>query len=248
MSKVNAPPSSRFRSLLPLRHRLHRLLAVPSGLLLLYLVGTGLPLQFTASLDLASRYVSSPLILDYVGLQAPEKAMASGEVVHIGRQLYRDSRSLGESLSFLGSVSVDRFDLLLTDDALWIVALDNPDLPEFMPLPARAKRIGSRAGRVAIETDDGLFELDDDFLNLQLAKFGSEQVQWATLSPLQGDRLSRAQADYRGRMLSMERLFQELHSGRMFGALGEWLVNASTLLMTILAGSGFLIWWRTRPR
>ena len=49
-------------------------------------------------------------------------------------------------------------------------------------------------------------------------------------------------AEYRGAGLSVERLLLDLHSGRIGGALGVWIVDATGILVLILAASGLWIW------
>jgi len=51
---------------------------------------------------------------------------------------------------------------------------------------------------------------------------------------------------FRGYLLTTERLFQDLHSGRLFGPGGVWLVNLSSLLLIVLSITGLWIWWRSR--
>ena len=51
---------------------------------------------------------------------------------------------------------------------------------------------------------------------------------------------------FRGYLLTTERLFQDLHSGRLFGPGGVWIVNLSSLMLLVLAITGLWIWWRSR--
>ncbi|TKB49411.1 PepSY domain-containing protein [Ferrimonas sediminicola] len=46
--------------------------------------------------------------------------------------------------------------------------------------------------------------------------------------------------------VSIERLLLWLHSGRIFGALGEWLMSAVALMAIGIACTGFVIWGRRR--
>ncbi|MGB1082273.1 MAG: hypothetical protein ACPG4D_07155 [Alphaproteobacteria bacterium] len=38
----------------------------------------------------------------------------------------------------------------------------------------------------------------------------------------------------------------DVHAGRVLPLLGTLIMDLSALLMLVLAGSGVLIWWRTR--
>jgi len=48
--------------------------------------------------------------------------------------------------------------------------------------------------------------------------------------------------------LSWERLLLDLHSGRLFGAAGVYVVDAAGLLFALLALSGVGTWWLHRRR
>ncbi len=51
---------------------------------------------------------------------------------------------------------------------------------------------------------------------------------------------------YRGKGLSLERLLLDLHSGRLLGNAGVYIVDVAALLFIFLALSGSWMWWRRR--
>ena len=238
----------------PLRHRLHRVLGASSGLILIYLVLTGLPLQFTDEMNLASRHVSNPALLDWYGLHAPDNATSSATLVHIGERLYLQSLPIAESPQFIGAVAVGDLTLALVGRELLLIQsaknqhLQNGQLPpiERLPLSEPGLRIGLLGNRVLIDTGAALLELDDDLLNAEPSSLAATDVEWAGTRELTGPDLAAARGDYREGMLSAERLLQDLHSGRLFGTPGVWILNIGTLLLILLAITGLLIWWRTR--
>ena len=59
------------------------------------------------------------------------------------------------------------------------------------------------------------------------------------------DRRMQAIIDVAGQHgLPLERVLLDLHSGRIFGEAGVWLVDAAALLFLLLAGSGLWLWGR----
>lgn len=62
--------------------------------------------------------------------------------------------------------------------------------------------------------------------------------------PLADQELLRFQQLFRGRILPWERVILDLHSGRIFGPWGPWLMDAAAILLLFLAGSGVSIWWK----
>jgi uncharacterized iron-regulated membrane protein len=246
MNKASERPSRNTRSQPPLRHRLHRVVGVIAGMVLLHLVLTGLPLQFTDAMGLATRHITSPWILDWYGLKAPEAASRSGALVHVGDRLYLQARLLGTSRDFAGAVSTPQFEVALNGSSLWLIGTEASVGVEQLAIGSRGKAIGLHRGRVVVNTGNGLLQVDDAMLNLEESIADDADIQWAVLEPLQGAALDKARSNYRSGLLSRERLLQDLHSGRAFGTPGVWVVNGGTLLMILLSISGYLIWWRSR--
>jgi hypothetical protein len=185
--------------------------------LLLYLLTTGLPLQFTSPLNLAGSHVTSPTILDWYGIRPPTEGWRSDRAIQLGDRLYWDS-----------------------------VPLDDPDLVESIDLPESIQRIGLARDAVVLETAAGLRMMDPPLLNVLMLEREPGPIGWVALEPLQGDELASYQQRNRNSILTRERFFQDLHSGRAFGSAGEWLVNLASLAMLVLSFSGLMIWWRTR--
>jgi len=48
----------------------------------------------------------------------------------------------------------------------------------------------------------------------------------------------------RGKGLSWERVMLDLHSGRLFGTAGVWVVDVAAVLLLFLALSGFVLWYQ----
>jgi uncharacterized iron-regulated membrane protein len=77
---------------------------------------------------------------------------------------------------------------------------------------------------------------------------GARPPSWARTEALVGEQLAIKQTRYLGRLLTAQRLLQDLHSGRYFGRAGEWVVNVASMLFVVLAATGLWIWWKTRAR
>jgi hypothetical protein len=244
MTRPARPPSPVVRKS-PLRHRLHRTTGIATGLILLYLIGTGLPLQLSGPLDLGSRYVSSRAILDWYGIGAPETGWQSNDVSYVGGFVFNGQRPIAEADAFQGAVVVDG---LVAVAAGAVVLLFSPqtDGVETVSLTAPAYRIGRYGDRVIIDTGSSLRALHPDTLELVADDANPDTVQWAHLGTLTGTALAPYGDAVRARILTLERLLQDLHSGRAFGAAGEWLVSLASLALVALALSGFWIWWRSR--
>ena len=245
MSKPRQPPS-RPTAKPPIGHRsLHRFTGVCAGGVLLYLVATGLPLQYTDQLALGTRFVEQGWILDYYGLHPPIEATKSGDAVSIGGQLYWRGNLLGELNGFSGSVLHGDLAVVAARDMLLLFPPDAPELADQLPLSGTLSKIGQADGFLQLELNGQVRRMDAGLLNL-LPIETTRSVRWAPVEALPVSELGHYQQAFRRHLLSLERLLQDLHSGRAFGPIGVIVINLATLAMVALSITGLLIWWRTR--
>lgn len=246
MTRPSRPLSPADRNRPPIRHRIHRLTGISAGLVLLYLLATGLPLQFTNGLDLGGRYITSHLILDWYGLQPPTEGRQSDAAVFIGNQLFWNEMPIAELSSFQGVVQTSDLTIVAAGRKLLVFPTDEPTLLESIGLPESLLSIGLEADRVVLRTPSSLLGMDTQLLNPLPVEIEPDQVAWAQLSSLETSRLKTYQDHSLHQMLTLERFLQDLHSGRTFGTLGEWIVNLASLAMIILSCTGLWIWWKSR--
>ncbi len=109
-------------------------------------------------------------------------------------------------------------------------------------LPGTLRRIGrSEAGGVAVETPDGRFLAEGEFLGWR--RFAGT-ASWAEPEPPPEEVADAVRAAYRGPGIAWSRLLLDLHSGRILGSWGPLVVDAAALALLVLAGTG--IWSRLR--
>ena len=53
---------------------------------------------------------------------------------------------------------------------------------------------------------------------------------------------------FRGRGLTLERVMLDLHSGRIFGDFGIYIMDAAAVALLWLSGSGLWVWWSRRMK
>jgi len=244
---IRSPPERPPRLTSTLR-RLHRYSGITAGFILVYLVATGVPLQFTDSLKLGSRYVTATAILDYYQLQAPETVLFDNGVAQVGERLFWQTHELGEVEQLIGSVSLQDLIVVGTSRALLVFAPDEPTTIDRIDFAERLLAIAATDTGVLLQTAGGVKQLDAELLNAADVSDPPEQIAWRTPRLLSAREAAPYQASYRGGLLSLERLLQDLHSGRTFGTIGIWTINLATLLLVGLAITGYWIWWRSKPR
>jgi hypothetical protein len=233
----------------------HRYMGLSAALIAVLVAVTGVLLNHTEDFDFDSRHVQADWILDWYGIQPPEKLLsfplADRHVTLMGEHLYLDRREIeGEYRDLVGAVlmgeilvvAVSNSILLLTARGELIERLQGED-----GVPAGMKRIGTDTqGDLVVEGSHDLYRSDKDFLRWQHADAPPASIRWAQPGALDPQLRVSLQHHFRAEVLPMERVMLDLHSGRFFGRFGPWVVDAAAVLLTLLALSGTWIWLKRR--
>ena len=110
-------------------------------------------------------------------------------------------------------------------------------------LPGRIERIGTHEGRLVAATPAGNRVADADLIAWQPT---GAAPQWSAQQEPPAGLRERMLRGERGPGLSAERVLLDLHSGRIFGRWGPWLMDATAIVFVILAITGITCWWRSR--
>lgn len=231
----------------------HRYVGLTAALFVLLLATSGIALNHTGGLALDSRFVQSRWLLDWYGIDAPDSALAAstpqGRMALLGTKLYfNDKPQAGEFEAFYGAVAKDGMLIVATDHDLLLLT-DKGEylerLSEGDGAPGKIEGLGKeKDGQLIVSTATGLYRADSQLLDWQPWPGAADSVSWSTPQPITGAAIAALQADYLGRILPWERVMLDLHSGRLLGSFGPWLMDAAAVLMLFLAGSGVFIWWK----
>lgn len=231
----------------------HRYFGLAAALFVLVLAATGLLLNHSEDMRLDQRHVQSAWLLEWYGLSAPT-VRASFEVnghwvSEAGGHIYWNAGVLeGLQPPLRGAVAFQDGAVVATTDALWWLTLEGAAIAKLGPLdglPSGIEAIALHDGVVALHTAHGDYVGDHELLAWTRAALAG--IRWttpATPSAELLDRLARAQ---RGEGLTLERVLLDLHSGRLFGRYGVYVMDGTALLMVLLAITG--VWhWAQRKR
>jgi hypothetical protein len=232
-----------------LLHRLHRWMGITVSLFVVLLVLTGWALNHTAELGLARLSVQAPWLGAWYGLggKAPATGYtASGHWLISGENglLFDGKKTAFELREVVGMVATadliaiaNRDELILLDRHGRLV--DRIAAPQ-LPTSAIA-RIGAAQNQIILQGATRYASAD----GLTWNPFKGDAAWSApqTLPPMQQD-FARQLAP----ALSLERIMQDLHSGRIFGRYGPYLMDAVGLVFLLLAGSGLWMFLRHRRR
>lgn len=239
----------------PLHHKLlqiHRWTGLLCAVLVLVLSITGIALEHTDDWQLDQRYIASNWLLQHYGIQAdPITHYSAGEhsFSHSGNQLYFDQQRLEYNSSFLcGAQAIAQgFALcvaegvLLLDTSGAVIEILDADIT----LPAPATGLGlTSSSQLVLLSHDGNWLADADMLLWQEYTGTPSQVSKRSEA---GTTLSHnIQQQALAREISWERLLLDLHSGRLFGRAGIYVMDIAAIALIYLALSGIWVWWKRR--
>lgn len=232
----------------------HRYMGVSAAAFALLLAVTGVLLNHTEYFQLDSRYVRSDWVLNWYGIEAPEHLtsfpVGSRSVTLMGEHLYLDRREIaGEYRDLIGVVAQMDMFVVAVNDGLLLLTPRGEVIERLQGedgVPGGMRRIGTAGeGTLVVEGGHGLYRTNSDLLRWAPAD-AETTIHWSTPGALDEQLQTSLQQHYRGEVLPWERVVLDLHSGRLFGRYGPWIMDAAALLITLLAVTGVWIWTRRR--
>ncbi len=232
----------------------HRYMGLSAALFVLWLSLSGVLLNHAAELKLASRHLSSSLLLDWYGVQVPSGGISFRAGDHwlsrLGERVYIDDRRLpGEYHSLLGAVELEDMLIAGVDGAILLLTMEGEIIERLSTaqgLPAGLLALGvDQAGLLWVKTRGGRYQADRNLLTWR-DHTDATGVAWVQAQDSPETLQARLRTEYRHDVLSWQRLLQDAHSGRLLGPWGPWLMDAMALLFVLLALSGVTLWLRRR--
>jgi hypothetical protein len=231
----------------------HRYIGISTALFVIVLTVTGLVLNHTDELQLDSSYIQSDLLLDWYGIDASLEltSYTSGpvSVTAVNDRVFWGDEPLSHvSAPLTGLLVYRELVVIAAGGVLGLYTIDGElieKLEHVAGVPADILAIGKTAqGLLAVKTAQGIYLTDDGML--EWGKADKPEVLWSVTSPVPGALKEALQAAYRGTGLPVERVLLDLHSGRILGRAGVYLVDAAAILFLLLAVSGVWLWTRRR--
>lgn len=231
----------------------HRYIGLVAAVFVILLTATGLVLNHTEDLLLDSRHVGSGLMLDWYGIDAPDDIsgyrVGATSVSAVGNRVYWNTQQIPRaSAPLLGAVGFAGLVVIAIEGQLLLFTPEG-ELVERLGgaagVPAGMQALGlTPAGELAIHAAHGFYRTDDSFL--EWLETDSLEAAWSEATEPTPALRSALQQAWRGTGLTLERVLLDLHSGRILGSWGIYLMDAAAVLFLLLAISGVWLWGKRR--
>ena len=228
----------------------HRYIGLTAALFVIILAITGVLLNRTDALGFDDRHVRWPPLLAWYGIAGPKNLVGfdvgDQQLSLVGRRLYLARQALsGEYGALQGAALYQESLVVAADGHLFLFSLTGELIERLNGAPPQITRLGAdQGGALVLEAREGLFQSDPDLLEWQRWTAEPATVLWAVgKRPALAAELS---ADYRGHSLSWERVLLDLHSGRLFGRYGTWVMDIAAGLLLVLVMTGIWLWTQRR--
>lgn len=226
----------------------HRRAGLAAIVLVVIVALTGIMLNHTERLQLDSRYVDNSLLLGWYGIEPegePVSYLADGHTITAwDNELFFDGHNVTRLQEQLhGAMAGEQFIVVALESAIILLTPEG----EFIERVSTSlsftniRRLGMKYGRPVIETSDPLYYMADEHI-LDWDVISDEGIAWTQAHELTSQERESLLISYRGNGLALERIILDLHSGRIFGEYGVYLMDAAALALLWLAFSGLWVW------
>lgn len=238
----------------PLQHSLarfirrwHARLGLIAAVFFIVLVITGVALNHTERLGLAHTPIRSEALNHWYGLPPPRILAVYPDASLVATPeawLYR-GRALAEGGgAVVGAVTLPDMLVVATAQSLSLYTLagERIDTLRATALPQRPVTGLSRSGNsMGVRTPGGVFTSADG-LNWQAAPDAG--LIWVQAREPDSQTVNQIRQQL-APSLPLERIMLDLHSGRLLGRYGPFLMDGAALILAMLALSGIWIQWRS---
>ena len=221
---------------------------------------SGIFLNEASDLDLNAKRVGWPWLMSIYGLhpEPPQAGLGAGGhwLAMAGDNSVLDGKPLAQSLDApLGLVAAPEpgtpgkvMLYVAQADSVVLLRPDGSRVDELRmpPLPIAAiRRIGTvngEPGSIAVQGSDTAYQSGDEGESWK--PVAATAVQWSARQPLPQD-VRDALVPYSRPSVSVQQLLVDVHSGRLFGRFGTYVIDVVGLAALLLATSGVWMMWRT---
>jgi hypothetical protein len=234
----------------------HRYVGLVVLLIVISLAVTGIALNHTSRLRLTDRYVSSEALLNWYGIEIGQPKVAfiadRNWIIELDGRVFFNRKLIDATVTgLIGAVAVDGLIVIAASDAVLLLNTEGvlvDQVGDAQGFPAAPRRLGVASDRrIMVEAAHGLYAANKTFLGWQRVSEAAH-IDWSRPSQPPHGLIADLRSHLRERVLSWERILLDVHSGRIVGRAGPYLVDAAAVFMMFLGISGFWLWLRQRHK
>jgi hypothetical protein len=230
----------------------HRRIGLFAIALVIILAITGIMLNHTERFKLDDTYVNNTWLLNWYGI-IPEDDPISFRVTkdsqsHVisawNKQLFFDDTVITRLEQELhGAMAAEQFIVVALDNEIILLSYEGEFIERLSTSISfsNIQRLGMKYQRPVIETSEPLYYIADEHI-LDWDVIMGEGIEWTRQYQLSDDEYESLLVAYRGNGLKLERVVLDLHSGRIFGSFGIYLMDAAAIALLWLSFSGLWVW------
>lgn len=232
----------------------HRRIGLLALMLVIILAVTGIMLNHTERLRLDQSYINNSWLLSWYGIEPQGEPVSYRVHDHTislwQQQLFFDNKVITElQQNMHGAIDTEQFIVVALDNEIILLSFDG-ELIERMSTSvsfSNIQRLGKKYQRPVIETSEPLYYMADEHI-LDWDVISNEGIKWVEPHLLGDDDRQQLLIAFRGNGLKLERLILDLHSGRIFGQYGIYLMDAAAIALLWLSLSGLWVWSSRRRK
>lgn len=229
----------------------HRRIGLVAALLMIWMAVSGIALNHADDIGLPKLPMTGEWLRKLYKL--PEPALIS---FHIdphwltqidGRQIFLNKNPVDDCRGKLvGAEAMPAYFVAVCSEELLLIdsqgqVLERINSAHGLPTPLSAATLDQ--GRLLLQHVDATLSADLDQLQFLPVPTPTQTIAaWRTdtPTPLRADIIQQ----FMGRELNAERVLHDLHSGRLLGLAGTWLLDLTGAMVILLSLTGCWLWWR----
>ena len=231
--------------------RWHRRAGLVAAALVVVLALSGVALNHTTELGLDRQAITAPWLLEWLGAESKAEMhgymLGQHQLTVLEDRVFFDGGMIAQTLDgIVGAVETTNAIAVAGRTEILLLAGNGDLIERITALPTPIAGIGvTQDGRVAVAlAPDLVFTADESLLEWRQVR--DSRIDWATTSLIPAAIREQVLQAHRGAGISAERILLDVHSGRILGRYGPWLMDGAAILLLMLAATGIIGWLRGR--
>lgn len=232
----------------------HKRIGLFALALVIILAITGIMLNHTEKFKLDDTFVSSSWLLNWYGIESDDEPVSFRVGEHVisalDHQLFFDNNVITKSEQTMhGAIAAEQLIIIALDNEIILLSYEGEFVERLSTSISfsNIQRLGMKYKRPVIETSEPLYYMADEHI-LDWDVIINEDIEWTQPYNLNEDEKEQLLVAYRGNGLKLERVILDLHSGRIFGQYGVYIMDAAAIALLWLSLSGLWVWSSRRRK